>query len=153
MQQVKIEPFHVIGIKIRTTNENGQSAQDIGQLWQQFLSEGIQGKIPNKVDDCILSIYTNYAGDHTQPYDTILGCRVSSLENIPAGMISHSFAGGSYSKFTAQGNLNEGIVYHAWVDIWQKGLNRAFTADFEEYGPKAQDRSNAVVDIFVALQN
>lgn len=153
MQKVKIEPFHVIGIKVRTTNQNGQSAKDIGQLWQKFLSEGIQDKIPGKLDECILSIYTNYAGDHTQPYDTILACRVSSLDNIPKGMIGQSFKGGNYSRFNTLGNLNEGIVYHAWVDIWQKDLNRAFTADFEEYGAKAQDRSNAAVDIFVALQD
>ncbi len=79
MQKVKIEPFKVIGIAVRTTNENGKSAQDIGQLWGKFMSEGISDKIPNKINDTIFSIYTNYESDHTKPYDTILGCKVSFL--------------------------------------------------------------------------
>ncbi len=33
MQKVNIEAFKVIGIAVRTSNQNGQSAQDIGQLW------------------------------------------------------------------------------------------------------------------------
>ena len=96
MQRVTIKPFQVIGITVNTTNENGQSAQDIGQLWETFMSEGIAEKIPNKIDQSILSIYTNYEGDHTQPYDTILGCKVSSLQEIPEGMVGQSFNGGTY---------------------------------------------------------
>ena len=60
------------------------------------MSEGIAEKIPNKIDQSILSIYTNYEGDHTQPYDTILGCKVSSLQEIPEGMVGQSFNGGTY---------------------------------------------------------
>lgn len=87
MQKVTIEPFQVIGISVRTTNENGQSAKDIGQLWDKFMSEGISDNIPNKIDDNVFSIYTNYESDQTKPYDTILGCEVSSLKNIPDGMV------------------------------------------------------------------
>ena len=32
MKTQTIEPFKIIGIKVRTTNENGQSAKDIGNL-------------------------------------------------------------------------------------------------------------------------
>lgn len=35
MQNVKFEPFKIIGIAVRTTNENGQGAKDIGGLWQK----------------------------------------------------------------------------------------------------------------------
>ena len=33
--------FHIIGIAIRTTNENGQSQKDIGELWQKFSGSNI----------------------------------------------------------------------------------------------------------------
>ncbi|MEL6537562.1 MAG: GyrI-like domain-containing protein [Bacteroidota bacterium] len=151
MQTVEIKPFQVVGISVRTTNANGQSAQDIGALWQRFLTEGIHQKLTNKTDHEILCIYTNYEGDHTLPYDTFLGCRVSSLEDVPEGLEGRAFEGGAYTKVEAKGNLNEGVVYDAWVDIWSRDMNRAFTADFEVYGEKAQNREDAEVEIFVGI--
>jgi predicted transcriptional regulator YdeE len=152
MQIQKIELFKVIGIKIRTTNKDGQSAKDIGSLWAKFLSENIADKIPNKIDRSILSIYTNYQGDYTQPYDTILGCKVSSLNEIPKEMIGQEFNGGEYVKYVSKGSLNKGIVYQTWDKIWKSDLNRAYTADFEVYGERAQNPENAEVDIFVAVK-
>jgi len=151
MQKVNIEPFKVIGIAVRTTNENGQSAQDIGQLWGKFMSDDIAEKIPNKIETDVLSIYTNYQGDHTQPYDTILCCKVSSLEKIPEGMVGQSFDGGTYEKFVSKGDLTKGVVYGTWLEIWQKDLDRAFTADFEIYGAKAQNPTDAEVAVLVAV--
>lgn len=153
MQKVTIESFKVIGIAVRTTNENGQAAQDIGQLWQKFMSEGIAEKIPNKIDANVFSIYTNYEGDHTQPYDTILGCKVSSLEAIPEGMVAQAFDGGNYLKFISKGDLTKGVVFGTWSEIWKQDLDRVYTADFEIYGEKAQNPSNAEVDIFIAVKN
>lgn len=87
MQTVKIEPFNLIGIEIRTTNENGKSSKDIAELWGRFMSEGIQAKIPNKVDTDIFSLYTDYESDHTAAYTAILGCKVENLDNVPNGMV------------------------------------------------------------------
>ena len=46
------------------------------------------------------------------------------------------------------------IVYDKWVNIWDmdKTLDRTYTADFEIYGEKAQDMSNAEVDIYVSVK-
>ena len=44
-----ITNFNIIGISVETTNENGKSVEDIGKLWEQFYSEGISDKIPNKI--------------------------------------------------------------------------------------------------------
>jgi predicted transcriptional regulator YdeE len=153
MQTVTIEPFKIIGITVTTTNENGQSAQDIGQLWEKFMSEQIAEKIPNKIDARVFSIYTNYQGDHTQPYDTLLGCIVGSLKDIPEGMAGQSFEGGTYRKFVSKGDLTKGAVFETWTEIWQKDLNRTFTADFEVYGKRAQNPKDAEVDVFVGIKN
>ena len=152
MQTQKIEPFQVIGISIRTSNENNQTASDIGSLWARFMTENILQKIPNKISDAILSIYTNYESDHTKPYDTILGCKVSSLDEIPVGMVGQSFEGGTFAKFVSKGDVTKGAIYNTWVEIWNTNLNRLYTADFEIYGEKAKDPSNAEVDIFVAIR-
>ena len=49
MNKVKIEPFKVIGISVRTTNENNQAAIDIAALWGKFMNENVLNAIPKKV--------------------------------------------------------------------------------------------------------
>src|SRR5690606_1631514 len=71
-----IQKFYVIGISIRTINENGQSAKDIETLWGKFWGEEIQKQIPNKVNDNIYAVYTDYETDFTGPYTTIIGLPV-----------------------------------------------------------------------------
>lgn len=147
-----IQKFNVIGISIRTTNEDGQSGKDIPALWNKFMTEKIQGKIPNKVSGDIFCIYTDYEKDHTKPYTTILGCKVESLDNIPEDMVGKTIESADYEELIAKGNLSEGIVYNKWFEIWNSDLNRSFTADFEVYGNKTQNPENAEVDIYIALQ-
>lgn len=152
MNNVKIEPFKVIGIAVRTTNENNQAAQDIPVLWEKLMKENIVENIPNKIDNTIYSIYTDYEKDHTKPYTTLLGCKVENLDIIPEGMIGKSFEGGNYVKFTPKGNLAEDLVINEWIKIWNMDLERIFTADFEVYGEKAQNPSDAEVDILIAVK-
>ncbi|PWN67544.1 GyrI-like domain-containing protein [Chryseobacterium oncorhynchi] len=152
MNNVKVEPFKVIGIAVRTTNENNQAAKDIPVLWEQLMKENIVENIPNKIDNAVYSIYTDYEKDHTKPYTTILGCKVASLDHIPEGMVGKSFDGGDYVKFTPKGNLAENLVINEWIKIWNMDLGRIFTADFEIYGEKAMNPADAEVDILIAVQ-
>ncbi|GGG88045.1 DNA-binding protein [Parapedobacter pyrenivorans] len=152
MNKVKIEPFKVIGISVRTTNENNQAAADIPNLWGKFLEEGVLEKIPYKVDNTVYCLYTDYEKDHTLPYTTILGCKVTSLENIPTGMVGKDIEGIAYEKFTVRGNLQHNIVFNEWIKIWNADLPRLFSTDFEIYGVKAQNPSDAEVDILIAVK-
>ncbi len=152
MNKVKIGPFKVIGIAVRTTNENGQAGKDIPVLWEKMISKNIVNSIPNKIDNTIYSIYTDYEKDHTKPYTTVLGCKVENVDNIPEGMVGYTFDGGEYLKFTTKGDLSKGLVINEWLKIWEMDLNRTFTADFEVYGEKAQNPSDAEVDIFIAVK-
>ena len=153
MEVLEIKSFSVIGISVRTSNENGQAGQDIPALWNKFNSEGIAEQIPNKIDRTVYCIYTDYEKDHTKPYTAILGCKVESLVTVPAGMKSNIVEAGIYSKHSAKGNIFQGAVYEAWTKIWNSDLDRTFTADFEVYGEKAQNPENAEVDIFIAVKN
>lgn len=152
MNNMKVEPFKVIGISVRTTNENGQAGKDIPVLWEKMMNENIINSIPNKIDNTIYSIYTDYEKDHTKPYTTVLGCKVENLDNIPEGMIGYSFDGGDYVKFTTKGDLSKGLIINEWLKIWEMDLGRIFTADFEIYGEKAQNPSDAEVDILIAVK-
>ncbi|MBQ4820670.1 GyrI-like domain-containing protein [Aquimarina sp. MMG016] len=150
MQKETIKPFDFIGISVSTTNQNNQAARDIGQLWDTFVKENIAAEIPNKLDETVLAVYTNYEGDHTMPYDTIVGCKVSSLDHIPEGLTGYAFDGGTYSKFVSKGDITKGSVYNTWLEIWQQNLDRKYTADFEVYDERSKDLTNAEVDIFIS---
>lgn len=152
MQKIKIEPFKLIGIAIRTTNEEQKANNEIAELWQRFMGENILEKIPGKVDYTIYSLYTEYEGDHTKPYTAILGCKVDNLDKIPEGMTGKSFDGGTYIKTSAKGDLMKGLIVNHWAKIWEMDLNRAYTADFEAFGEKAGNPFDAEVDFYVAIQ-
>jgi predicted transcriptional regulator YdeE len=151
METEKLEKFYVIGISVRTTNENGKAGIDIPELWNKFMSENLIEKIPNKIDNTIYCIYTEYEKDYTKPYTTILGCKVSSIENIPNEMVAKTFENENYRKFVAKGNILQGMVFGEWTKIWNTEIDRKYSADFEVYGEKAQNPENAEVDIYVSL--
>ena len=142
----------VIGIAVRTTNENNQAAIAIADLWGKFRSENVLEAIPNKIDSTIYSIYTDYESDHTKPYTTLLGCQVSTLHSVPDGMIGKSIDGGNYLKFSTKGDLMKGLIVNKWIEIWKMDLDRAFTADFEVFGVKAQNPTDAEIDILIATK-
>jgi len=147
----QIPPFKIIGISVESTNENGQAAQDLGELWGRFYSENIPGEIPNVIGDEVYSMYTDYETDYTRKYTAIIGLKVSSLEDIPDGMVGREFGGGTYTKFVAKGTMPNAIV-DTWKEIWSKDnlLGRKYTADFEVYGAQSQNGENSEVDIYIA---
>jgi predicted transcriptional regulator YdeE len=150
MDNQKIESFRIIGISIRTTNQNEQSSRDIPALWNKFTTERVAEKIANRIDDTIYCMYTEYEKDYTLPYTTILGCRVDNVDTIPDGLVAAAIEEGVYVKYVAKGNLLNGIVYDTWMKIWNSTIKRAYTSDFEVYGQRAQNPSNAEVEIFIS---
>jgi predicted transcriptional regulator YdeE len=152
MNNQTIEQFNVIGISVRTTNENMQAATDIPALWGKFLGENLASKIPNKVSETLFCIYTEYESDFIKPYTTILGCEVENLDSIPEGFVGLIIEKGLYQKFTAKGNLMQGAVFNEWTKIWNTPIDRKYTTDFEVYDEKSQNPEDADVDIFIALK-
>ncbi|WP_316793894.1 GyrI-like domain-containing protein [Pedobacter frigoris] len=152
MNTITIKPINIIGIAVRTTNENGQSAADIPLLWNRFFTENIAARIPGKISEEVYSIYTDYELDYTKPYTTIIGCRVEQLTDIPEGLIGKVIGGGSYTTFVAKGKLSDQIVFTEWQKIWNTDLPRAYTSDFEIYGAGAQNPDQAEVEIFVGVK-
>lgn len=89
MEKLDVASFQIIGIEVRTTNQNSQAINDIGALWGgKFMEQGILKKIPNKVNSTIYCLYTDYEGDHLLPYTTVIGCEVSSIDEVPSGMVA-----------------------------------------------------------------
>lgn len=153
MEIMQIEAFNIIGITVRTDNNDlAKVTADMQGLWGKFMSEGVMDKIPNKLDTDICCIYTDYEGDYTKPYTALLGCRVSSLEQIPDGLAGYRFDGGKYVRKPVSGNLLAGAVYNAWQEIWNSDLERSYIADLEIYGVKAANPEAAELEILVGIK-
>ena len=147
-----LPPFNIIGISTRTTNQNGQAAADIGQLYDKFYANNILSRIPDRLDDDLYILYTDYENDYTGAYTTIIGCKVSALNDIPKGLIGREFAGGAYQRYNVRGKLPE-VVINQWHTIWNQDdeLDRAYSVDFEVYGAKARNPENAEVELYIAV--
>jgi predicted transcriptional regulator YdeE len=143
--------FKIIGISTRTTNKNNQSQQDLTNLWGQFYAHNIFDKIPNKVSDNVLSIYTDYKSDFTDEYTTIIGVPVSTLDEIPTELIGREFSADNFQKIVAKGEMPNAVV-NVWLDIWKRDeeLDRKYSYDFEVYGQKSQNGENSEVEIYIA---
>ncbi len=152
MKTEQLNSFSIIGISVKTSNEPGKAEIDIPQLWQQFMSNQVVQKIPNKIDDTIYAVYTHYEGDYTKPYTTVIGCKVTTAASIPDGMIEVVIQQSNYYVHTAKGNLMDGIVFNAWLSIWQMPLKRSYRADFEVYNEKSSNPTNAEIDIFIGIE-
>lgn len=152
MEQQYITSFSIIGISVRTTNEGGQMGIDIAALWGKFMADQLMLQIPGRAGDAIYCVYSGYEKDYMAPYTVTLGCRVSgSSDAVPAGMTRLDIVAGNYIEYTAKGNMMEGAVYNKWRQIWESEITRAYTTDFEIYGPGAENPEDAVVPVFIAV--
>lgn len=152
MQLTSVKQFYIIGLSIRTTNKDGKSATDMRELWNRFINENVSDQIPNKIDDSIYCVYTDYEGDFTKPFTAIIGCKVSSLEEIPDGFTAKIIDGGNYNLLTAKGKIEDGIVFLEWIKVLRAKIQRIYTTDFEVYTEKSKDPEHAEVDIFVSVK-
>ena len=150
------DAFEVIGIQVRTNNAkeaNGDGA--IPKQWQRLFAEGILNQIPEKVDQSITVVYSNYAGDWNGDYDYTLGTKVKSGTRPPEGMVSVTVPTGKYLEFESARGPGQTVVPEVWKQIWayfQDPANpqRDYKADFERYEPS--DPANVQAYIFIRVK-
>lgn len=148
-----IQPTTLIGIALpyKTSNENEKAMADCGSLWQRFEQEGIFNKIPNKNAFEVYAVYHDYDGDHTQPYAYFIGCPVAEGTKVPEGLQQLEIPAQNYTHIVARGPMPQ-CVANAWRGIWKADHNRAYGFDFEVYGEKAANWSDAEVDIYLSVK-
>ena len=145
-----LDAFHVIGAYVRTTNVNNKALKDIGELFGKFVSENILEKIPSKISDDIYCVYTDYESDFNGPYTAVVGCKVSTLTDIPTGLTGITIPESKYQVYKSTGKLSVSLA-RTWEGIWNTDLNRRYSADFDIYGEKAKDFEDAEVETYVAI--
>jgi len=139
-----------VSLKSKTTNLNGQSALDCGNLWQAFERSNYLKQIPDRLSDSVYAVYYAYEGDYMQPFSYFIGYPVKNDANAIDGLEILTIPSGTYRKFTAKGILPDCISY-TWKKIWESDIKRAYRTDFEVYDERSKDWNNAEVDILISV--
>lgn len=146
---VNLEEKKLVGLNIRTNNNNPNMGKDIEDLWNKFFNQGIFSKIENKINKRTIGLYSNYESDFTGDYDMTVACEVSDDKEKPKGTIIKTIPSGKYAKFIVKGHMQK-AVYEFWKELWKMSLDRAYTCDFEEY--MNSDIDNTEINIYIALK-
>ena len=150
--------FSVIGIAEQTTNAKEMSGEGIiGKQWGRFVQGNLVAQIPNKADSSIIAVITDYASDKDGEYTHLIGARVTSTVDVPAGMVVKKVPAGKYAIFTSEKGPVAQVVVGTWKRIWAQsksapGGNRAYKADYEVYDERAMDPQNAQMDVHVGIK-
>ena len=147
---IELPSFKIIGLAVRTTNAEGKSQKDIGELWGRFSREGIFERIPDKIDSDVYCIYTDYEDGPNGHYTTIIGARVNSLERTPEICIGKNIPASKYRVYVSQGRIPE-VVMKTWQEIWNSDTPRKYQADFDVYGERSQDPEDAEITTYVSI--
>ncbi|MEO6633390.1 MAG: GyrI-like domain-containing protein [Mucilaginibacter sp.] len=143
--------FFLNGISVRTTNKDGQSANDIGGLWTRFTTENLIDQIPDRISDDMYCVYTDYESDYTGPYTAVLGCKVSSLDGITAGFTGITVPAGEYLVHYLEGQFPANIGA-AWQQIWASDIDRKYTADYDFYKAGAKSFEETEARIYLGVK-
>ena len=148
--------FTVIGIAARTSNAREMSAERIiGKQWDRVMQEGLIEKIPNKADQDIVAVYTDYASDKDGEYTFLLGARVTSDAEVPEGMVAKKIPPGRFAVFTSEKGPGPKVVPDMWMKINslpKSAVDRVYRADYEIYDERAMDPQNLVMDVYVGIR-
>jgi predicted transcriptional regulator YdeE len=143
-------PMLVVGIECRTSNDSHAGPHDIPRLWQRFYAENVLGTIPNKASEEVIALYCDYEGDYMQPYSCVIGCAVTSLDEIPHGMVGKVVPASPFAVFQATGEFPQSLIT-TWGHIWQSDLKRTYAGDYEVYGEKFAAGNPKEIDVLVAI--
>ena len=157
----QLPEIKLVGITARTSNaaEMNPEAARIPLTMQRFFGEGMQDRIFNKKNPGrIFAVYTDYESDKDGEYTYFLGEEVTSFDNIKEDFRMLTIPGQAYAKFTPNPGVMPKVVIDMWLEIWgmdaaELGGERTYLADFEVYDERSRDPNNAILDIYIGIQD
>jgi len=149
--EIKKEEFIITGISVRTINRDGKSQKDIAGLWERFMREQLSAGIPDKINNDIYCLYTDYESDHTGEYTTILGHRVHSLQNQPEDFESRLVPATKYRVYKLTDSSPMGVGA-AWDEIWRSDIDRKYTYDFDVYHSPTGNPADIEMEIWLSVK-
>lgn len=146
---LKRPAMQIVGIEIRTSNS---TPEDFSKLWKSFYSQNIQNLIPHKKDFTVLGLYSDYEKDHTTPFNIMAGCAVSSINKLPAGLVSKNVPATTYAVFDIKGDF-PGALISTWQYVWAANLPRTFSYDFEVYNESFLSHKSTDMQLLIAIKD
>ncbi len=130
----KLEGFDVVGVT--TIIKDRETASDqINALWQSFFENSTGQDVENRIDDVIYAVYSDYEGDHEQPYRFTIGYKIDGAPALKGDLHHVRVQSADYALMSAAGEQPKALV-ETWTAIWQSDLDRRFETDFEVYGQR-----------------
>ncbi|PZG14245.1 GyrI-like domain-containing protein [Nonomuraea aridisoli] len=140
----------VVGFAVRTTNveEKDPARAKLPVLWQRAGAPGAFAHVPNRVDENLYAVLTDYESDHNGAFTQIVGTGVRTVPRLPEGMVAVRVPAGQVLRLEVRGPMPQALT-----DAWQQVVNhsesggapsRAFTTDLEVHHPGG-------VDLYVAV--
>ena len=140
-----LKDFTLMGITVRTTNQDGKSRQDIANLYAKFFADNIASLIEGKLSTELICAYTEYETDMNGAYTVLLGYKVPESSNIPEGLESIHVHATDYEIFISPDASPE-TVLNTWMEIWQSATPRAYRTDFDIY------LSDGTVETYISVK-
>lgn len=122
------------------------------------MQEGVLQKIPNKADENIYAVYTDFANKRSGEYSVVLGARVTSKLRIPEGLVLKTVPAGKYLIFESERGPARQVIPAAWQKIatledqGKLGHARTYRADYEVYGAQAMNPENLRAELHVGVK-
>lgn len=156
----QLSEIKLVGITARTSNsleanpETAKIGQTVGNYFENNLSQKIANRIKPGTTYCA---YTEYESDENGQYTYFVGEEVDSFEEIPDGFETLIIPPSSYKKFECGPGQMPKVCIDAWKEIWKMQDadfwgKRTYITDFEIYDVRAKDYGNAILDIYIGVQ-
>lgn len=144
--------FKIVGMKYYGANKNNE----ISQLFNKFFSR--ISEVKNRIDIKTSLGVCEYVPDLTSETEfSYIACvEVSSLDEIPVGMVGQVVPGNKYAVFTHKGSIDKlGDTYEYIHGTWfpKSGYQPALANDFELYDERFSPNSDeSEMDIYIPIK-
>ncbi len=161
-QTIQLPKLILVGLTIRTNNkdEMNPDTAKIGKLAGSYWHTQIANHIQHRTSPGITyAVYTEYESDENGNYTYFIGEVVDSLQGQDLSQFKTiTIPESSYQKFTTEAGQIPEVIISAWKKIWtlQKddlGGTRKYSADFEIYDQRAANPNQAVIDIYIGIED
>ncbi len=161
-QTVKLPELILVGLSIRTNNkdEMNPDAAKIGKFAGSYWHTQIAKHIQHRTNPgTTYAVYTEYDSDENGNYTYFIGEAVDSLQGQDLSQFrTITIPESHYQRIQTESGQIPDIIISAWKKIWtmQKadlGGKRKYIADFEIYDQRAANPNQAVIDIYIGIEN
>jgi predicted transcriptional regulator YdeE len=129
VEEITMPSMRVAGLPARVSNAEPEK---IGALWQRFYTDETLQQLTERARPSPIAVYTEYESDYTGEYTMVVGYAIAAGAAVPAGLRVVEIPAQKYAVLLASGAQPQATI-QTWQWVWASALERAYTADFDEY--------------------